>query len=81
MWRFILGGAITCALFGLLAVAAPGCGDSEGSTFCTFNSDCPETETPYCVNGLCRAEQCIEDRDCGDGESCVESACVADDES
>lgn len=60
----------------LLLLPVLGCGDDDQTQFCSFNSDCPEQGKRFCVNGLCRSQECRVDRDCDDGESCVEGACT-----
>ena len=55
-----------------------GCGGGDATQFCTFNSDCPESGDRFCINGLCRSEECELDRDCEDDESCIEGACTLD---
>ena len=60
----------------LLAVfAGAGCGDTTTTRYCSYDSDCPDTGERFCVNGICRAVECLEDRDCDDDQSCVEGVC------
>ncbi len=55
---------------GKLPVVAP---KADGGQPCVYNSDCPSPQV--CNQGLCRIE-CLEDRDCTVGLSCIASRCT-----
>jgi hypothetical protein len=68
---------LVLTLLGFLFV---GCSSDTPSYFCTFNSDCPDTGTIYCIQGLCQPKECLENRDCPDDSVCLDGACVPADD-
>jgi hypothetical protein len=66
-------GALALVVLGTLWLG--GCGDTTKTHYCTYASDCPSSGPRFCINGICHSEQCQQDRDCPNGQTCVEGLC------
>ncbi|MCA9562460.1 MAG: hypothetical protein KC561_03180 [Myxococcales bacterium] len=56
-------------------VSTVGCVNTT-TDFCRFDSECEESGTPFCVNGICSADECAANSDCDSEEACVEGVCM-----
>ena len=62
------------ALFAVLGLSVVGCPKPPAYPNCKTDDHC-KAKAQRCVFGTC--QQCIEDKDCKDGEQCTENRCVA----